>query len=408
MENNNYDEQLSELFRDTDELLSEQPSARAWSRLEGRLEQKRSAQEEVRQLHRRMFWRNTGVAAAMMAMVMLLGVMTLLFLQNKEKGKLVEYKPTPKIEQVAAQETEITPITNENTTTPTKISKADEILQPQKNTTVTATPTAPVPQIAANNSNNQNNGANSNTNSNQNEAKYAPPAPAKLEEAADRPQDRIAEKEISSAPVAAKADISVGKTAASRVSNAAFPDVIKSAEAAKKPTARAEKPAAPAKKAKHAAPDNTATINDLYWLIGHWRDSDDEQPSYEKWEASDAKTLIGSGYLLHQGKRDTSRLESFNIRQEGTGLAFYIPIDYSSKMHRYELLAHTASRWVFENDAMAFPQQIVLSRAENGTYSIDMRNTDPFKLPSEQVKFLSRRNNVLKDEVTRTMQRVAK
>ena len=404
MENNNYDEQLSELFRDTDELLSEQPSARAWSRLEGRLEQKRSAQEEVRQLHRRMFWRNTGVAAAMMAMVMLLGVMTLLFLQNKEKGKLVEYKPTPKIEQIAAQETEIAPISNENTSTPTKISKADEIVQPQKNTTVTTTTTtAPAPQIVANNSqnNNQNNTAN--------EQKYAPPAPAKLEEAAaDKPQDRVAEKEISSAPVAAKADIAVGKTAASRVSNDAFPDVIKSAEAAKKTTAKAEKSAAPAKKAKRAAPDNTATINDLYWLIGHWRDSDDEQPSYEKWEASDAKTLIGSGYLLHQGKRDTSRLESFNIRQEGTGLAFYIPIDYSSKMHRYELSAHTASRWVFENEAMAFPQQIVLSRAENGTYSIDMRNTDPFKLPSEQVKFLSRRNNVLKDEVTRTMQRVAR
>ena len=118
-----------------------------------------------------------------------------------------------------------------------------------------------------------------------------------------------------------------------------------------------------------------ASITDLYWLVGNWKNETDTQTPFEAWKQDGAYELHGTGFALGNAG-DTTLLETFRIKQEGNTLALYLPTDKTGTIYRYELQSYTAYTWRFMNDEMSFPQSVELHRLTKNNFMFTMQNND--------------------------------
>jgi hypothetical protein len=415
----NIDNQIDELFREADSRHLERPSGRAWSRLEDRLDARKQGRERERSRVRQLFTRQVLVAAAFVGIVLLCGTMAVIHWlpQNQQVAdKLVHYAP-----QTAANTTENATATTENNSENGQKNEATQnnIPATHDNRLLAKAEKNEMPTITAT--------LNPAVKSDATLEKEQPRAEKKEVIAVLPPQTVTPNPKVTAAasqPIAA-ADI---ETAPYKDGNRNGIDdsYEKTAKSAVKATTAA--PTATKKAAKAAdktgfvprfesatnmtnAPGQLAkimNINDLAWLNGDWHDNVTPTKSQEKWEREGQFTLVGTGYAVGT-KTDTTRLETLKIQQEGNSVALYMPIDFTQKPQRYQLIESEPNYWLFENTTLTFPQQIALTRNDRNTFEWTMQNNTPINTPkAEQLSYLRTRNKIMQVRTTRTMQKVLK
>jgi hypothetical protein len=80
---NNFEDKLTELFRNSDEKLAELPSERAWQKLESRLNARIEYRKEKRQEQRKVFSRQVSLAAGVVGLLVTGVVFILMNQQSK-------------------------------------------------------------------------------------------------------------------------------------------------------------------------------------------------------------------------------------------------------------------------------------------------------------------------------------
>ncbi len=415
MENNN-------IFDNIDDTLAEVPSGRAWQRLESRLEQRVSERKTDRERLRTQWTRQMIFSTAAVACLLFAAIITIFNIlpKNDAVGKrAIAYSPAKtnvnSDGQLIIVENNSENATNNNTvkakttrdTTVMMVKNAQanasnmkvekstgDILLPPQSTVKNEKPVVSAPNYAAN-AYLWNQDKTKKT-----VAKAAEPAKVLADNNYKNNVKADVKPEINADYIALNDNVKAER-AMPAVDAAA---VVPSVTAAKAPVSMkntikkiADKPA---KKAVQAA-----SINDLYWLIGNWHNETDTRTPYEAWTSEGKYELQGRGYFV-RAKADTSRLETFKIKQEGNSLALYLPVDITGSVYRYELEAYDAYQWTFENEEMSFPQQIILHRLSKDNFVFTMQNTDSAKVQNTKMRFQDPRISPLDDHTERTMKRV--
>ena len=92
MHENDIDDALSKLFNEADDKLQEQPSSRAWNKLERRLETRVSERDRERVRLKGQFTRQMSVAAAVLATVLIAGIWATFHLFPIAKNEFAQQK----------------------------------------------------------------------------------------------------------------------------------------------------------------------------------------------------------------------------------------------------------------------------------------------------------------------------
>jgi|GEM_PF-2042770 hypothetical protein len=146
-----------------------------------------------------------------------------------------------------------------------------------------------------------------------------------------------------------------------------------------------------------------ASIPDFTWLEGSWHNPTSEHASVERWHRRNAQLLVGTGAVVVNG--DTVFAEQMRLYNSGTGLVFETDFTRGQAPVRYALRQFSPERMVFENDKIAFPQQIIIERHSMDVYSILMQNENPLGLSAQQQAHLQQRNRVVQQHIIRLMER---
>ncbi len=127
--------------------------------------------------------------------------------------------------------------------------------------------------------------------------------------------------------------------------------------------------------------------------------------SVEEWKPLDDFTIEGKGYLVING--DTTFTEKMQIKNIGTDLYYVLALDNSGKTVQYKLKTYTQEGAVFENNAVAFPNQVILQRnANNSNFTTLLQNSAPAQINGEQQQYFQQRNYIKSEQVKRVMNRV--
>ncbi len=428
MENNN-------IFDNIDDALAEAPSGRAWQRLENRLEQRVSERKIDRERLRTQWTRQMIFSTAAVACLLFAAIITIFNIlpKNDAVGKrAIAYSPAKTnvnsdgqliiVENNTENDNAVKSAKTKGSTTVTTVNsgfvsnnaqteKANgDIILPPQSTVKNEKPVVSAPNYAANTY------VWSQDKTKKSVAKAAEPAKVLADNNYKANVKTDAKPEINADYVALDDNVKAERAMAAVDAAAVVPNVTAakapSVTAAKAPSVTAAKAPVsiknttkkiadkPAKKAVQAA-----SINDLYWIIGNWHNETDTRTPYEAWTSEGKYELQGRGYFV-RAKADTSRLETFKIKQEGNTLALYLPVDITGSVYRYELEAYDAYQWTFENEEMSFPQQIVLHRLSKDNFVFTMQNTDSAKVQNTKMRFQDPRISPLGDHTERTMKRV--
>ena len=109
-------------------------------------------------------------------------------------------------------------------------------------------------------------------------------------------------------------------------------------------------------------------LTDLSWLVGAWQNRDKSTETADNWRMEGRFTLIGNSFRVQNG--DSTLTQTVKIQQEGNLLALYTTIDATQKVYRYELQDREPSAWTFVNDALSYPQKIVLKRNDRNAFEL--------------------------------------
>ena len=103
-----------------------------------------------------------------------------------------------------------------------------------------------------------------------------------------------------------------------------------------------------------------AGIGRLAWLSGCWETTSPQRTVEEHWMAPRAKSMVGMGRTVRDGR--LVEYELVVIREEGEGLAYEAhPSDQPSAVFRSRTLGETSV--VFENPEHDFPQRVGYERS---------------------------------------------
>ncbi len=127
--------------------------------------------------------------------------------------------------------------------------------------------------------------------------------------------------------------------------------------------------------------------------------------SVEEWKPLDEFTIAGQGYLVVNG--DTTFTENMQIKKIGTDLYYILALDNSGQQVQYKLKTYTEEGAVFENESVAFPNQVILQRDfSNSNFTTVLQNKTPVQINTEQQEYLMNRNMIRSEQVKRVMNRV--
>ena len=127
--------------------------------------------------------------------------------------------------------------------------------------------------------------------------------------------------------------------------------------------------------------------------------------SVEEWKPLNEFTIAGQGYLVVNG--DTTFTESMQIKRIDSDLYYILALDKSGQTVKYKLKSYTEEEAVFENEAVAFPNQVILQRDfSNGNFTTVLQNNMATQINTEQQEYLQNRNVIRNEQVKRVMNRV--
>ena len=127
--------------------------------------------------------------------------------------------------------------------------------------------------------------------------------------------------------------------------------------------------------------------------------------SVEEWKPLDDFTIEGKGYLVVNG--DTTFTEKMQIKNIGTDLYYVLALDNSGKTVQYKLKTYTQEGAIFENNEVAFPNQVILQRdLNNRNFTTLLQNAAPAQINNEQQQYFQQRNYIKSEQIKRVMNRV--
>ncbi len=403
------------IFDSIDDALAERPSGLAWHRLESRLEQRVAERDGYRDRLRKQWTRQMIFTVGAVACLLFAAVFTVFYSlpKNEAVGKrAIAFAPV-KAEKTASGELVIQSsdsvatdnrvlakkdVQTENPTlSPAAMSDAKPIVKQRKTTT---NDILLPPQSVTSNDNT------TGWNRKEVRAEAKQEAPKKIAEMENLPARNSVNSMVlpnKSAAIAPSKNMNTNSLASPDYSTKKT--ARKARKSAERDAAKTDTKASDDSPAK--SPTASASIADLYWLLGNWHNETDTRTPYEAWSSVGKYELRGTGYLVG-AKGDTSRLETFKIKQEGNSLVLYLPVDITGSIYRYELQSYEAYQWTFENEEMSFPQEIVLHRLSKDNFVFTMQNTDPHRVQNTKMRFQDPRISTLEDRTSRTMSRLNK
>ncbi len=138
------------------------------------------------------------------------------------------------------------------------------------------------------------------------------------------------------------------------------------------------------------------------WLIGEWVENTSNGQSVEKWERVDDNTFKGNGSLVANGVTIFS--EKMEIRKTKSGIYMMINLNNSKKKTKYKLVSEDGRKLLFENKKVDFPNQLILYKNSNDSFTTIMQNDVEQELvPAGD--YLQNRNIIVNQQVTRNMKR---
>ena len=94
--------------------------------------------------------------------------------------------------------------------------------------------------------------------------------------------------------------------------------------------------------------ESANSLSDQFdWLLGDWEQKRADYRSVEKWVADSFNTINGTGYLLE--KDDTIFTENMRIQEIGGKLYFLQNIDSSKDLSAFVLVDSSQNDWIFQN-----------------------------------------------------------
>jgi hypothetical protein len=356
---------LEDLFRDADDKLLEMPSSRAWNKLENRLEARVSDRDRERARLKGQFTRQMSVAAAVLATVLIAGVWATMHLlpmntDRMAQGKVTHFSPTMEANKSedAAIITETTPLQPIENTTDNRL-----VEQKAKDTRTITLANTTVASVTPSSVHTQK------------------PSENKIIVAEIAPQTAT----TTVAPPPAKAEATVNYIDGNKDGiDDRYAEQTKKASAApkaesKKPTIAAAPKTTPIRateSAMNSAPPRgelvkQVMLTDLDWLVGAWQNRDKTAGTVDNWRKEGRFTLYGDSFRVQNG--DSTLTQTIKIQQEGNLLALYTTIDATQKMYRYELHDREPTAWTFVNEALSYPQKIVLKRNDRNAFDLIMQ-----------------------------------
>ena len=148
-------------------------------------------------------------------------------------------------------------------------------------------------------------------------------------------------------------------------------------------------------------PQKTYNVNQFNWLMGDWRDVS-IGGSYENWQIG-KNELNGSGYVIIGA--DTSFVEQMRIYQRGKDIYFEGPVDASQKIRKFRLESYAGNEAIFNRKGKNFPNQVIITRHTNNSYSIVYQNKDAIKIDSTEQLYFKYRNRLNSQRASRNMTR---
>ncbi len=427
---------ISDLFRDNQHKLNERPSSDAWDRLERKLDRHQtSARPQVRPMYRQLI-----MAASILFLVGMVSFFS--FFLKQEKASFSEMQKVPSLTPVPTDFEDIT-YTDANdglykmvnysknlNTNPRKVIQEGapyKKLVAQRTTKLNGAPSniqyAQVEKVRKNKNakaeveesivmeNSAAAAKHSDTNDGIIAMKDESNADDKIIESPSKPV-------VASAPTTySDADIAFEESA--EIVSTSSAEAQKRVDAAKDATPKAKTSRA-TKKQESTARAQDITLNAMKnsievsanspqlgldqfkWILGNWKNQSPIGQSYEAWKQLDEFNIQGKGFLVVNG--DTTFTEGMNIQKIDQDLYYILAVDQQGVPVKYKLKTYTEKQVVFENNAIAFPNQVILQRADAKNFKTVLQNSQaPTQLNASQNVYLQNRNQIHPEQVERVM-----
>lgn len=414
------DDEISKLFRDNEEQLEETPSFRTWDRLERKLDRRRGQKRKV-------MYRYTSMIAAsiaVFAMVYIIGFLDSVsfdgeMAQNTKEAPIentnsddnntsdkkvaileeqAEYKTLDKNNFKELDDNKLTKIEDEPIA-------SNFINQPKKSEEFTAVS----PKIAKTNDLDK-----ENTNARRTVEIDAKPSKRVKVPSSDwtRPEEEETEEVVADEDIDVYDDAATYKDEKSETSSLEEAKLNSQGNPVRTQTtdkkllrkdknisSKAER--SYTEKEKTDIPQITYSVNQFNWMHGNWRDVS-IGGSYENWQIS-KNGLIGNGYVVISG--DTSFVEQMRIYQRGKDIYFEGPVDATQKTRKFKLESYAGNEAIFNRKGKNFPNQVVITRHTNNSYSIVYQNKDAIKVDTTEQLYFKYRNRINSQRAARNMTR---
>lgn len=145
------------------------------------------------------------------------------------------------------------------------------------------------------------------------------------------------------------------------------------------------------------------TFSDFDWIEGTWESEAGAPSSYEEWEKQ-GNRFIGKGYVVN-GK-DTLFAEKMEIEEQADRFYFKINLEADQRPAMYQLTKQVGNRLIFTNEYARFPKQVIFELQSPDEFSIQLSNPHPLSLNENQLNYLTRRNKISTQQITRHLQKV--
>ena len=140
------------------------------------------------------------------------------------------------------------------------------------------------------------------------------------------------------------------------------------------------------------------------WLVGDWKSEQGAKVSKESWVARDSQTLNGQGFLV-KGK-DTLFSEFMSIRNIGSEVFLTTSLEVSQNPIQYELVALDSNKAIFENEKVAFPQQVILQQKDRRNFTTIYQNSQPVNMSKAQMEYMKARNALYNEQAVRKLEKI--
>lgn len=147
-------------------------------------------------------------------------------------------------------------------------------------------------------------------------------------------------------------------------------------------------------------------LTKFQWLIGQWKGNSPSGSSFEDWKMVNDFTIQGKGFIVVNG--DTTFTEGMRIQRLGSDLYYILALDESKQAVKFKLKTYVEQQAIFENETLAFPNQVIIRKNANNSYTTILQNKAPTQIQEEQLNYINQRNVIRNEQAIRNLERVMK